>query len=95
MDRRAGSDHPPWWRCRVRVDIEANRIAARLASTSQRFPLPHNDVDGRSIRDSTVYVESADAVLSICVTDYDGTRREYRAVVQLVAASDPDVRVPR
>ncbi|SIE28700.1 Uncharacterised protein [Mycobacteroides abscessus subsp. abscessus] len=69
---------------------ELRLIAARLAAASQLFPLPHSDVDGRAVRDSTVHVEGAGDSLSICVTDHDGSKREYRAVVQLVSTSTPE-----
>ncbi len=68
---------------------EANRIAARLAAASQLFPLPHNDVDDRAVRDSTVLVEVGGDTIAATVTDHDGNQREYRAVVQLVGDSSP------
>ncbi len=67
-------------------------IAARLAGASQLFPLPHSDVGGKAVRDSTVYVEDEGSVIAVCVTDFDGSRREYRAVVQLVATSTSEMR---
>lgn len=66
---------------------EADRIAARLAAASQHFPLPHGDVGGKAVRDSTVYIEAEGKVVAVTVTDFDGCTREYRAVVELVDAS--------
>lgn len=66
---------------------EADRIAARLAAASQLFPLPHNLVGGKAVRDSTVIVEVDGAAIAATVTDHDGHKREYRAVVQLVSDS--------
>lgn len=66
---------------------EADLIAARLASASQCFPLPHSDVDGRAVRDSVVYVGAEGKVIAVTVADHDGSKREYRAIVELVDAS--------
>lgn len=71
---------------------EADLIASRLATASQCFPLPHSDVDGCAVRDSVVYVEAEGNVITVCVTDYDGTKREYRALVQLVETSTREMR---
>lgn len=71
---------------------EASLVAARLAAASQLFPLPHSDVDGRAVRDSTVHVESEGYSLAITVTDHDGVKREYCAVLQLVSTSHPEMR---
>ncbi|RIU38543.1 hypothetical protein D2E83_16135 [Mycobacteroides abscessus] len=60
-------------------------ITTRLAAASQCFPLPHSDVDGIAVRDSTVYVEADGNVITVCVTDYDGSKREYRANVRLAS----------
>lgn len=67
------------------MTFQANQIAARLAAASQLFPLPHSPVDGKAVRDSTVVVEADGATLAATVTDHDGHKREYRAVVQLVS----------
>ncbi|GAB5904580.1 hypothetical protein OKHIF_26810 [Mycobacteroides chelonae] len=71
---------------------ETELIAARLASASQCFPLPHSDVDGRAVRDSVVYVEAEGNVITVCVTDFDGSKREYRAVVELIPTTIPEMR---
>ncbi|MDO3177739.1 hypothetical protein [Mycobacteroides abscessus] len=71
---------------------EADAIAARLASASQLFPLPHSDVDGRAVRDSVVYVDHDGDVVTVCVTDSDGIKREYHAAVRLVSASASEMR---
>lgn len=71
---------------------EADLIAARLAAASQLFPLPHSDVGGRAVRDSVVYVEAEGNVIAVCVTDFDSAKREYRALVQLVATSSREMR---
>ncbi|WP_234798043.1 hypothetical protein [Mycobacteroides chelonae] len=42
--------------------------------------------------DSTVYVEAEGKSIAITVTDYDGSKREYRADVRLVATSTPEMR---
>ncbi|MBB4853764.1 hypothetical protein HNP40_001144 [Mycobacteroides chelonae] len=72
--------------------LEAEQIAARLASASQLFPLLHSDVDGRAVRDSVVYVDHDGDVVTVCVTDFDGTKREYRAVVQLASSTTSEMR---
>lgn len=66
---------------------QANRLAARLAAASQLFPLPHSPVGGKAVRDSTVVVEADGTAIDATVTDHDGRKREYRAVVQLVSDS--------
>ena len=71
---------------------EAAQIASRLASASQLFPLPHSDVGGRAVRDSVVHVDHDGDVITVCVTDFDGTKREYRAVVELVATGASEMR---
>lgn len=70
---------------------EAVLIAARLTSASLCFPLPHSDVDGRAVRDSVVYVEAEGNVITVCVTDFDCCKREYRAVVELVDSSTSEM----
>lgn len=86
MVGRAGRVHASRWRGLV-TRLEANKIAARLAAASQLFPLPHSPVGGKAVRDSTVVVEADGAAIAATVTDYDGRKREYRAVVQLVSDS--------
>lgn len=69
---------------------EAQRIAARLAS-SPWFPVG----DGVAVRDghrvtvraSQACVEAEGDTVTVTVTDQDGTKREYRAVVELVAGA--------
>lgn len=69
---------------------EAHVIAGHLAA-STRFPIP---VDG--VRDSCAHVEADGNTVTICVTDHDGTKREYQAQVVLVSdsrtAPEPQVR---
>jgi hypothetical protein len=67
--------------------LEAGRIAQRLAS-SPWFPLPGSEThDGRRVRDSVAHVEVDGNVVTICVTDHDGVKREYQATVALVSDS--------
>ncbi|BBY61153.1 hypothetical protein [Mycolicibacterium sarraceniae] len=63
------------------MTAEAHQIAARLAAASEVFPIRKPD-DWDSRADATA---EGDAI-TIVVTDHLGrAKREYRAVVQLVA----------
>lgn len=63
---------------------EAQQIAARLAAASEVFPIKKTDD-----WESRAEVTAEGDVLNIVVTDHLGrAKREYRAVVQLVANSD-------
>ncbi|EHB53791.1 hypothetical protein MycrhDRAFT_4254 [Mycolicibacterium rhodesiae JS60] len=66
------------------MSTEGHQIAARLAAASEVFPLRRSDDF-----DSRVDVTAEGDAINIVVTDHLGrAKREYRAVVQLVAASD-------
>ena len=58
---------------------DAERIAHRLAAAVCWFPMPRNEVDGRPVRDSIAHVQAEGAVITATITDYDGTKTEYRA----------------
>ncbi|MDP7724394.1 hypothetical protein [Mycobacterium sp. TY814] len=61
---------------------EANVIAARLAGASEVFPIKQADD-----WDSTARVTVTGDVITVVVTDHMGrAKREYRAVIQQVAA---------
>lgn len=71
------------------LDGEASRIAARLACAPW-FPLSPSVIrEAKVVPDSTAHVESEGDVVTVTVTDADGAKREYRALVQLVSASSP------
>ena len=60
---------------------EANAIAARLAAASEVFPLVRRDD-----WDAVVHTTADNEVITIVVTEHKSqAKREYRAVVQLVA----------
>lgn len=59
------------------TDVE--RIVHRLVAGTPWFPLAHDDVDGKAVRDSIVHVQAEGTVITATVTTYDGTKREYRA----------------
>lgn len=59
---------------------EARQIAARLAAASELFPIEKPDD-----WDSTVHTTAEGDVINVVVTEHSGAKREYRAVVQLVA----------
>lgn len=56
---------------------EEQQIAARLAGVGL-FPIRHGDWDSRAD------VTAEGDVITVVVTDRDGSKREYRAVMQLV-----------
>lgn len=63
------------------MTAEAHEIAARLATASEAFPLKRTDD-----WDSVVHVSAEGNVINVVVTDHLGRgKREYRAVVKLVA----------
>jgi hypothetical protein len=70
-------------------------ITTRLANASAWFRLPHNDVDGRAVRDSVVYCASEGNVVTATVTDHDGTKREYRAEFRPINESAPGLAATR
>lgn len=77
------------------MQSEAELIASRLAVASQCFPLPHNDVDGKAVRDSVVYVESEGNFVIATMTAHDGAKTEYRArfvPINSETAPEPQVR---
>lgn len=64
------------------MTVEANVIAARLAGASEVFPIQKADD-----WDSTARVTANGDVITVVVTDHMGrATREYRAVIQQVAA---------
>lgn len=64
------------------MTAEAHQVAARLAAASEVFPIAQ--ADGW---DARAYVSAEGDVLTIAVTEHLGrARREYRAVIQQVAA---------
>lgn len=64
------------------MTAEANVIAARLAGASEVFPIQKADD-----WDSTARVTADGDVITVVVTDHMGrAKREYRAVIQQVAA---------
>lgn len=72
------------------MTTESQTIAARLAA-SPWFPVGGGVFtrDGQrvAVRESQARIEADGDAVTITVTDPDGTRREYRAVVQLVAGA--------
>jgi hypothetical protein len=63
------------------MSTEADHIAARLAAASEVFPIKKPDD-----WDSVVHTAAEGDAITIVVTDHLGRgKREYRAVVQLVA----------
>jgi hypothetical protein len=67
------------------MTAEAHQIAARLAAASEVFPI--KQADGW---DSRADASAEGDVLTIVVTDHLGrAKREYRAVIQLVAEEPP------
>lgn len=74
------------------MTAEEHIIAARLAA-SPWFPIGGGTTvrDGQpiAVSPSTGYVELDGDAVNITVTDPGGTKREYRAVVQLVAGDAP------
>lgn len=58
---------------------EAELIAHRLAAGVCWFPLPHDDVNGKAVRDSVVHVQAEGHVITATLTAYDGSKAEYRA----------------
>ncbi len=77
------------------MTAESNAIAARLAVASEVFPLVRQDD-----WDDWVHVTADGDVINVVVTDRLGrAKREYRAVVQLVAETptapaDPGASTP-
>lgn len=64
------------------MTAEAHLIAARLAGASEVFPIRQADD-----WDSTARVTADGDVITVVVTDHMGrAKREYRAVLQQVAA---------
>lgn len=64
------------------MTAEAHLIAARLAGASEVFPIQKADD-----WDSTARVTADGDVITVVVTDHMGrAKREYRAVLQQVAA---------
>jgi hypothetical protein len=75
----------------IRTANETQLIAGRLAAASQWFRLPHNDVDGRAVADSVVYVEAEGSFVTATVTDFDGSKTEYRAEFRPINECAPGV----
>lgn len=71
---------------------EPELIAARLASAPW-FPLSAPD-GPIAVRDSVAHVEVDGSTVNICVTDAAGTKREYRARIELVSGECRHCTVP-
>lgn len=71
------------------MTAETHAIARRLAAAPW-FPLSGGTVlrDGRpvAVRESQAHIEVEGDTVTITVTDPDGTKREYRAVVRPVTS---------